>query len=276
MPFLDSDLALAKYNHETAGAELDKAGITNLINVDAQRVLDVGCGLGGKTVYYAERGAELVVGLDLDEKRARVAMELARRHPAGTKVRIVIGNGMHLPFCKDAFDQIISTDVIEHIDDPFLAIRDWARVIRSGGVITITAIPYYSPWGAHTRDWLPLPWIQVILPKRCLFRLINWVEQYRQINRHRPCSVRIDWTNFNDPAHARLLTVAQLESAINLVGIKVVLFKIVPAGERLGGIMARITRAIIHLPILREILSGIVVAVLQKPTLGLSNEDLCL
>jgi len=85
------------------------------------RVLDNGCGVG----LYLERlapAAKRAVGLELDRDRA---IEAARRHPA-----IVRAASERLPFSKDAFDLILSHEVVEHVADDAAAIAEIVRVLR--------------------------------------------------------------------------------------------------------------------------------------------------
>ena len=228
-------------------------------------ILDVGCGLGGKTVYHVEHGARLAIGLEVDSERARVASMLADAHPSGAKVHIVIGDVAHSPFRTALFDTVISTDTWEHLVAPAMALQECARVVRAGGTVAISAVPYYSPWGAHAWPWLPLPWIQVILPRRCLFGLMAWIERRRQVNSRRPSAVRLDWTRSDDPVHARRLTVAALERSLPLGGMRLLRFAIIPVGARYGSVAAQVMGALVRLPLLRELLAGMVVVVMRRP-----------
>lgn len=257
--------SLAWNDYQEAGAALEALGLA--IDLSGKRVLDVGCGLGGKTVYYAEQEARWVVGLEVSQERARVAARLAAAHPAGAKVRIVIGDAARLPFCSDLFGCVISTDTWEHLHAPVLALRECARVVQPGGTVSISVLPYFSPWGAHAWNWLPLPWIQVLLPQRYLFHLMSWIERRQQINTRLPSAVRLDWTRPDDPAHARRLTVAALERSLSLSGMRTLHFTITPVGMRYGGIGARVIRILLRLPWLRELLTGMVVVIMRKPLL---------
>jgi SAM-dependent methyltransferase len=227
-------------------------------------VLDVGCGLGGKTAYYAESGARLMIGLEMDGERARVASVFADAHPSGSKVHIVIGDAAHIPFRTALFDTVISTDTWEHLAAPAMALLECARVVRGGGTVAISAVPYYSPWGAHAWSWLPLPWIQVILPRRCLFGLMAWIERRRRVNIRRPSAVRLDWTRSDEPVHARRLTVAALKRNLPLDRMKLLRFTIVPVGARYGSVAARVMGALVRLPLLRELLAGMMVVVMRR------------
>src|SRR5690349_7193017 len=47
------------------------------VSLAQSHVLDLGCGLGGKSVYLAERGAGYLLGVDLLERNVRAAREFA-------------------------------------------------------------------------------------------------------------------------------------------------------------------------------------------------------
>ncbi len=260
LPIQDAK-TLAWMDYDTAQIALEILGPVELFG---RRVLDVGCGLGGKTLYCAEQGARWVIGLDVSGERIRVAQTLSRQHPAGAAVQFVIGDAARLPFRSDFFDRVISTDTWEHLHAPVLALQECARVVQPGGMVSISALPYFSPWGAHTWNWLPFPWIQALLPRRTLFRLMSWLDQRRQINAHLPSAVRLDWSNPGDPAHARRLTVAALERSLSCSGMTTLRFAVLPVGRRYGGVVAWLTRSLARLPLLRELLAGIVVMVQEK------------
>lgn len=51
----------------------------------------------------------------------------------------IVANGDDLPFKDNSLDYVLSSHVIEHFFDPIKAIKEWLRVIRSGGYIFIIA-----------------------------------------------------------------------------------------------------------------------------------------
>ncbi len=269
-PSLDSydNQQLAWKSYAEAGLVLKSLNLG--VDLSGRCLLDVGCGLGGKSVYYAEQSARLVVGVDINKARARVAAAFARHHRAGAadknhpKVQIVIADAARLPFAGGVFDIIISTDTWEHLLAPIMALQECARVVQPGGSVALSALPYYSPWGAHIWDWLPLPWVQVILPKPLLFRIMRWIERVRRVNAQRPSATRLDWARLNDPAHAQQLTVASLEHGIALANLEVRRFEAFPIGRQ-WGVIARLIAVLGRFPLLREVLTGMVVVVMRKP-----------
>ena len=50
---------------------------------------------------------------------------------------------MNLSFDDDSLDLIVSSDVFEHVPDPYKAFAECARVLRPGGVMLVS-IPFHS------------------------------------------------------------------------------------------------------------------------------------
>lgn len=59
----------------------------------------------------------------------------------------IIGIGEYLPFKSNKFDVIISTQVLEHVDDPSKVIDEIHRVIKKGGFIILST---HGIWFKHT------------------------------------------------------------------------------------------------------------------------------
>lgn len=262
LPTYETNLSLAEQAYQAAAADCAVLQVTALA-LQAKTVLDVGCGLGGKTVYYAHQGAKQVVGIEISPERAQVAVQFAQQNAS---VQIIMADAAYLPFRANAFDVILSSDTWEHLPQPVRSLQECARVVAPGGSVAISALPYYSPWGAHTWHWLPLLWLPSFLPRPWLFRCMAWLERRWQVNGRLPTAVRVDWTRPLDPAHTQKLTVALFEQAIANSGLVVDNgTAVVPIGDRFGGIMARIGRWLVQWPFLRECWAGLVVARLHKP-----------
>jgi SAM-dependent methyltransferase len=51
----------------------------------------------------------------------------------------LVGNALHLPFAGGTFDLVVSQETVEHLPDPFQALREMARVLRPGGRLYVQA-----------------------------------------------------------------------------------------------------------------------------------------
>ena len=103
----------------------DAAGIGG-----GQRVLDVACGTGVLAREAASRGASLT-GLDRNEGMLATARRIA---PA---VEWKAGRAEQLPFADGSFDAVVSQFGLMFFDDRAGALREMARVLKSGGRLAV-------------------------------------------------------------------------------------------------------------------------------------------
>jgi SAM-dependent methyltransferase len=97
------------------------------------RLLDVGCGnrpyeplLSGVTEY---------VGIDINNQTGRPT---------------VSGLAYALPFAANSFDTVFSTQTLEHVEQPHLAVAEMSRVLRPGGYLILTAP---QSWRLHEKPY---------------------------------------------------------------------------------------------------------------------------
>jgi demethylmenaquinone methyltransferase/2-methoxy-6-polyprenyl-1,4-benzoquinol methylase len=95
----------------------------------ADLVLDLGTGTG-RLAGYLPAGAR-PIGVDLSE---RMLLEARSRLP------VVQGSALRLPFRKEAFDRVISAFVLRSLPDLGSAFAELARVVRRGGSISLLDI----------------------------------------------------------------------------------------------------------------------------------------
>jgi SAM-dependent methyltransferase len=95
------------------------------------RLLDIGCGSGYALRLAAELGAR-VTGLDLTPELLAIAAE---RAPEATVVQAGMDS---LPFPDSSFDAAVGFNAFQFADDPAVAVREAARVVRPGGQVAAT------------------------------------------------------------------------------------------------------------------------------------------
>jgi SAM-dependent methyltransferase len=120
--------------------------MSRYVNLDGARVADVGGGAGYFAEAMRERGASVTcIDVDAGEMSSRGG-EL----PEGA----VLGSAMSLPLRTGCFDVSFSSNVLEHVPDPFAMADEMLRITRTGGTMFLAFTNWLSPWGGHeTSPW---------------------------------------------------------------------------------------------------------------------------
>jgi SAM-dependent methyltransferase len=108
------------------------------------RVLENGCGIG----IYAEKlrpHAREVFGLEYDFERSLQAHE--------TILHVLNAAGEYLPFCDNAFDLILSHEVLEHVHDDRKAVVEMVRCLKPGGRMIVFTPNRGYPFETHGIYW---------------------------------------------------------------------------------------------------------------------------
>ncbi len=125
-------------------------------DLQGQRLLDLGCGMGGLSTALALEGAKVT---SLDYNRAYCEITRLRGKRYNLRFDPVNAAGEHLPFADAAFDTVVCMDVLEHVQQPEKLLAEISRVLAPGGLAYITAINRYAFNDPHYHvrgvNWLP-------------------------------------------------------------------------------------------------------------------------
>jgi SAM-dependent methyltransferase len=142
------------------------------------RTLVDGCGIG-MYLHYLGQKAKDIAGLDI---------EFSRLQKAKTRNDQVINGACEaLPFPSEAFDLLVSHEVLEHVADDRGAIEEIVRVLKPGGRLVLFCPNRGYPFETHGFYWRGqyhfgnVPMINY-LPRRWRDRLAPHVEVYTQRN----------------------------------------------------------------------------------------------
>jgi phosphatidylethanolamine/phosphatidyl-N-methylethanolamine N-methyltransferase len=97
-------------------------------------VLEVGAGSGAH-LSHVRHGFDRYWMTDVNPR----FLEQASRKRDGAAGEIIVRkeNARELSFENDAFDRVIAAHVLEHLAQPHLVLREWARVVKPGGILTL-------------------------------------------------------------------------------------------------------------------------------------------
>jgi SAM-dependent methyltransferase len=134
---------------EATAAFAEQAGFTA-----GQHLLDIGCGIGGASRFFAvERGCR-VTGIDLTEDYVRTAEALSRRVGLADRVSYRQASAVALPFGDATFDGAYMIHVGMNIEDKPALFAGVRRVVKPGGTFALFDI-------MRTADGelsYPVPW----------------------------------------------------------------------------------------------------------------------
>ena len=112
-------------------------------------LLDAGCGSGIEAVNLQRLVPGLrISGIDVSS----VALSTAVARPDKGSALFYQASLERLPFGDGVFDYIASHEVIEHVEDPGLVLRELCRVLKPGGVCVIATPNGASWWIEHLRQ----------------------------------------------------------------------------------------------------------------------------
>jgi len=217
------------------------------INLKDRDILDAGCGLGGKTVFYAEGGCNSIIGIDMDENHIKYSKQFAKKKGV-FNAQFKVADLNILPFESNKFDIVFLNDVVEHIRRPVLisALEECKRVIKVNGRICLDFPPWTSWDAAHLYDYIYIPWCQLFFS---LKTLINVVKRLNPKPRFGKLSVIEHFLELNH------ITIAEFREIIRKLD-----FRVIHSEMR----MLKDKGSLKHIPFVNKYLTSRFVMVLSK------------
>lgn len=108
-----------------------RPALASLFPRGAARVLDIGCGTGRTLERFKELGSTETVGIELREDVAAIA----RRNPAVSRIFVGDFLNLELPYADGFFDVVVASFVLEHVADPWVAVKRIRSLLSPKGVL---------------------------------------------------------------------------------------------------------------------------------------------
>jgi len=107
-------------------------------------VADLGCGHGFSSFYFSV-DAKKVVGFDIDVEAVDSAMRMQQKFES-KQVEFHVFDGYDTGFAPGHFDVVVSSDVVEHVHEPDLYLKEASRICVPGGLLLLS-----TPNGQRTK-----------------------------------------------------------------------------------------------------------------------------
>nr|XP_027126928.1 phosphomethylethanolamine N-methyltransferase-like [Coffea arabica] len=120
----------------TGGIDTTREFVGKLDLRPGQKVLDVGCGIGGGDFYMAEKYDAHVVGIDLSINMVSLALE--RAIGLRCSVEFEVADCTKKTYPDGSFDVIYSRDTILHIQDKPALFKSFYKWLKPGGTVLIS------------------------------------------------------------------------------------------------------------------------------------------
>jgi len=146
-----------------------------------KKILDVGCGIGGSSLYLAQKFEAQVIGITLSPVQAARATERATEAGLTTQVQFQVQDALKMPFSSNTFDLVWSLESGEHMPDKMQFLQECYRVLQPGGQLIL------ATWCHRPIDSKPLTkdekkHLEKIYQVYCLPYVIS-LDEYQDIAR---------------------------------------------------------------------------------------------
>ncbi|MFL5777678.1 MAG: class I SAM-dependent methyltransferase [Chloroflexota bacterium] len=168
-------------------------GAHRQIGLSGKRVLEFGCGTGFEVWYLAHHFGSEAWGVDVVEREGWGVL----RDDRTRLVRADIATDR--PFQADFFDRIISFTVLEHVVHPHAVLSELYRVLKPGGLASISANLHRGPKASHLYRELHFPFPHLLFSD-------DVIRAYRETHSREAAGAywvnRLTWAQYEDYLHA--------------------------------------------------------------------------
>jgi tocopherol O-methyltransferase len=99
----------------------------------AENILDVGCGIGGSSLYLAAKFHAHATGITLSPVQAARARERAEEFDLSSETSFQVADAQAMPFADNSFDLVWALESGEHMPDKVKFMQECYRVLKPGG-----------------------------------------------------------------------------------------------------------------------------------------------
>lgn len=126
--------------------------LQRVIEIKGKKILEIGGGMGGDSLYLAKEGAEVTV-LDFVKEALNKIKISAKKQKLD--LQIVLADARKMPFKDRTFDIVFHQGFLEHFHDPLPLLHEQWRVLKNKGIIVVDVPQKYTTYTIkkHVAMW---------------------------------------------------------------------------------------------------------------------------
>jgi len=113
-------------------------------NISNKRILDLGCGTGEASLYFAMKGAARIDAIDIAPKMINILKRMAAIKKYSKKIKPEVMLAEKLSYPNNTFDIVYGRGVLHHVEMG-KALEEVYRVLKPGGVATFIEPLEHNP-----------------------------------------------------------------------------------------------------------------------------------
>ena len=139
-------------------------------------ILDAGCGRGFYVHAFTYfNSLKEICGIDVMDKYLTVA----KKHITDKRVHLQNASIYKLPYPDNHFDVVVSSEVMEHLEDDVKALKELKRVLKKDGIILITVPNKNFPFLWDPLNWILMKFFNTHIPKDIWWLAGIWADHER-------------------------------------------------------------------------------------------------
>lgn len=127
---IDIDEVMVDEFFEACTSPENRNIIKKLGNIRGKKILELGCGAGEASVYFAKKGAN-VVATDISSEMLNVVKKVAQKH--GVSLHTKQSYSHEISFEDNTFDIVYAANLLHHVDIES-TVKEVYRILKPGGI----------------------------------------------------------------------------------------------------------------------------------------------
>lgn len=113
------------------------------IDIKGKKILEVGGGMGGDSLYLVQKGAKVTI---LDFIKEALDTIKASAEKQKLELEVVLTDAQKMPFKDKTFDIVFHQGFLEHFCDPLPLLKEQRRVLKDKGILVVDVPQKYTTY----------------------------------------------------------------------------------------------------------------------------------